>query len=372
VARRDSTRSAFKARINRLALKTVLRLGRYAVLPVVALACAILLAWLMAMDRYTVTTLVLAPVVLSIFTAAMALAVGLLFLPSRKHQRLEASEQTAPGLWSMWKELDRDFVRSKRTLLIDTEFNASIRERSRYAGLFGQHVTMTVGLPLLIVLDERAIRAVVAHEVAHARLRHTSGCSNLADFIAASENVLFYADPDRTITGRIAQILLNSMTEWIEKEYRALSRENELGADLGAAEQVGRAEAARALVLVEACGTRLTDLVFAPLEKEMLGAIHAPQPPFERMFSQIADIRAPGPVAAAAVAGLTREHDPDTTHPPFAKRLANLGYDDIPEVDDVQASAIEQLLSPDAAKDLAKGFDEEWRKKAQAWVSVGW
>ncbi|PPQ15213.1 Zn-dependent protease with chaperone function [Bradyrhizobium sp. AC87j1] len=357
--------------MNRLVLKTILRLGRYAVLPIVALACVILLAWLMAMDRYTITTLAMAPVVLSIFMAAIALAIGLLFLPSRKHRSFEANQETAPGLWAIWQELDHSFVRSSRTLLIDTDFNASIREVSRYAGLFRQHVTMTVGLPLLIVLDERAVRAVIAHEVAHAQLRHTSGGTNLADFIAASENVLFYADPDQTITGRIAQILLHSMTEWLDKEYRALSRENELGADLGAAEQVGRAEIARALVLIEACGTRMTELVFAPLEKEMRGAINAPLPPLERIVSQIGDIRAPGPLAAAAVAGLTREPDPDTTHPSFAKRLANLGYTDIPQIDEVVTSAIDQLLSRDAAKDLAKGFDEEWRKKAQAWVGIG-
>lgn len=357
--------------MRRLVLNTILRLGRYAVLPVIALACAILIAWLMVMDRYTITALVTAPLVFSIVPAAMALAIGLLLLPSPQHRSYEASEETAPGLWAVWKELDRSFVRSRRTLLIDTDFNASISEVSRYAGLFRQHVTMTVGLPLLMVLDERAVRAVIAHEVAHAQLRHTSGGTNLADFIAASENVLFYADPEQTITGRIARFLLHSTIEWLGKEYRVLSRENELGADLGAAEQVGRAEAARALVLVEACGTRLTKLVFAPLEKEMLGAINAPRPPFARIFSQIEDIRAPGPVAAAAIAGLTREHDPDTTHPPFAKRLANLGYTDIPEIDDVRTPAIDQLLSRDAAKDLAKGFDEEWRKRAQAWVSVG-
>ena len=62
---------------------------------------------------------------------------------------------------------------------------------------------MTVGLPLLIMLDERAIRAIIAHEIAHTRLRHTSGGTNLYDFVAASENVLYYADPDRTITGAL-------------------------------------------------------------------------------------------------------------------------------------------------------------------------
>jgi hypothetical protein len=357
--------------MRRLVLNVILRLGRYAVLPVVALACAILAVWLTSLDRYTITALVTAPIVFSLFMAALALAIGLLLLPSRKHRDLEADEEIASGLWAMWKELDRNFVRSRRTLLIDTNFNASIGEVSRCAGLFGQHVTMTVGLPLLIVLDERAIRAIVAHEVAHARLRHTSGSINLADFIAASENVLFYANPEWTVTGRIVRALLHSMLEWLEKEYRALSRENELHADLGAAEQVGRAEMARALVLTEACGTRLTDLVYAPLEKEILGAIHAPRPPFERVFKQLGDIRAPEPISAAALAGLTREHDADATHPPFAKRLANLGYTDIPEIDEVKTSAIDRLLSPDAAREIAARFDEEWRKKAQAWVTVG-
>src|SRR5207244_2012739 len=99
-------------------------------------------------------------------------------------------------------------------------------------------------------------------------LLHASGGTNLLDFIAASENVLYYADPDRTITGRVAQALLNSLVEWLDVEYRALSRENELRADAGAAKQVGRDEMARALVLVEAGGARLADLVWIPLEKE--------------------------------------------------------------------------------------------------------
>ena len=161
--------------MNWVVLRIILRLGRYAVLPVVALACVILAVWLMAMDRYTITALVTAPIVFSTFLGALALAIGLLLLPSRKHREFEANEETAPGLWAMWRKLDPSFVRSRRTLLINTDFNASIGEVRRYGGLFGQHVLMTVGLPMLIVLDEPAVRAIVAHEVAHAQLRHTSG-----------------------------------------------------------------------------------------------------------------------------------------------------------------------------------------------------
>jgi len=219
--------------MRRLVLNAILRLGRYAVLPVVALAGAILMVWLMAIDRYTILALAAAPIVLCVATAALALALGILLLPSRRDRNSEVDEEAAPGLWLIWKELDGAFTRSGRTLLIDTNFNASIMKRADTPGYSGKHVTMAVGLPLLIILDERAIRAVIAHEVAHARLRHASGGTNLRDFIAASENVLHYADPDRTITGRIAHALLHSLLEWLEKEYRALSRENELGADAG-------------------------------------------------------------------------------------------------------------------------------------------
>jgi Peptidase family M48 len=357
--------------MRRLVLKAILNLGRYAVLPVVGVAGALLLAWLMALDRYTIAALTTAPVVFCVATAALALALGILLLPSRRDRNFRANEAAAPGLWAIWEQLDRAFVRSRRTLMIDDNFNASITEESRYAGLFGQHVTMTVGLPLLIMLDERAIRAIIAHEIAHTRLRHTSGGTNLYDFVAASENVLHYADPDRTITGRVAHALLHSLIEWLWAEYRALSRENELCADGDAAKQVGREEMARALVLTEGGGARLTELVMMPLEKEMLGAIKAPTPPLQRMISLVEDIRAPDQLAAAAVAGLKSEQDPESRHPPFGKRLANLGFTDVPPIGKVETSAIDQLLSPETASELLTRFDDEWCKKVGEWVSVG-
>ena len=59
--------------MRRLVLKAILLMGRYAVLPVVALAGALLMVWLMAIDRYTISALVAAPVVFCAATAAVAL-----------------------------------------------------------------------------------------------------------------------------------------------------------------------------------------------------------------------------------------------------------------------------------------------------------
>lgn len=356
--------------MRRLALQVVLRLGRYAVLPVVAIAGVLLLAWLIVLDHYTIAALATAPIVLCVGTAALALALGILLLPSQRDRNFRADETAAPGLWAIWKELDRAFARSGRTLTIDDSFNASIMEQSRYAGLFRQHVTLNVGLPLLTLLDERAIRAVVAHEIAHMRLRHTSGVTNLYDFVAASENVLHYADPNRTVTGRVAHLLLRSLIDWLWEEHRALSRENELCADWDAGKQVGREEMARALVLIEGGAARLTELVMRPLEKEMLGAIKIPTPPLQRMMSLLDDIKAPEQLVAAAVAGLSNEQDPESRHPPFGKRLANLGFTDIPTIGNVETSAIDRVLSPGTASELLTRFDDEWCKKMQGWVSV--
>jgi hypothetical protein len=134
--------------MRRLVLKTILRLGRYAVLPVAAFACAMSVAWLIAFDRHSMLALAAAPIVLSAAPAAIALALGILLLPSRRDRNPSVDEAAAPGLWAIWNELDHAFARSDRTLRIDADFNASIGEESRYAGLFKRHVTMTAGLPL--------------------------------------------------------------------------------------------------------------------------------------------------------------------------------------------------------------------------------
>ena len=359
--------------MKRLILSCILRLGRYSVLPLVAFAGGLLLIWLTALDDYTRIALFTAPIMFCVMAAAVALALGILFVPGRQDQSDALDEAMASALWRIWQELDLSFAKPKRTLLIDGQFNASISEARVYAGIFRQQVTMTVGLPLLMILDERTIRATVAHEVAHAELRHISGASNLLDFLRACENVLHYANPDRTVTGRIAELLLRALLGWLNREYRALSRQNELDADRRAAERMGPSEMARSLVLIAGGTARLRDLVFNPLQIEMLGAIRLPASPLQRISAQLADIRDHGALAAAAakVMDEEQEDDPDSTHPPLRASLANLGYDTIPAIDPIEASAIHGLLSPGAARDLVAKLDAEWRKMAQVRVQVG-
>jgi hypothetical protein len=53
------------------------------------------------------------------------------------------------------------------------------------------------------------------------------------------------------------------------------------------------------------------------------------------------------------------EEEPDSTHPPLDKRLANLGFTEIPSIAAVENSAIDQLPSQAAVKDLPARFDNE-------------
>ncbi|CCD84837.1 conserved protein of unknown function [Bradyrhizobium sp. ORS 285] len=224
-----------------------------------------------------------------------------------------------------------------------------------------------------MILDERAVRATIAHEVAHAELRHITGAGNLFDFLRACENVLHYANPDRTITGRIAAWLLRAVLGWVNKEYLALSRQNELAADRRAATLMGQPEMARSLVLIAGGVARLRDLVFAPLESDMLGAISLPATPQQRISTHLGEIRDHDALTAAAAKTMEEEpiENPDSTHPPLRASLANLGYTALPAVDPIEAPAIGRLLSPDTARELSARLDAAWCKSAQIRVRLG-
>jgi hypothetical protein len=112
------------------------------------------------------------------------------------------------------------------------------------------------------------------------------------------------------------------------------------------------------------------EIVLAPLEKELLGAIEAPMPPLQRIFTQLDTIRAPEPMQAAATVSITSAEDPDASHPHLRERLANLGFSEPPKIDTVRTSAADSVLSRAAFMDLLARFDNEWRRRANQRVSI--
>src|SRR5260370_18822910 len=143
-------------------LKLILALGRYAVLPAVAVGVGGFAGWLIALDHYPRLALAISPVVLPFTTGAVFLAFGLLLLPRRRKAVPGVEEAAAPGLWAMWKDGDRKSAGVRRTLVIDGNVNASIGEERQFMGLFGRRLTMTIGLPPLPLLVQRAASAGAA------------------------------------------------------------------------------------------------------------------------------------------------------------------------------------------------------------------
>jgi Zn-dependent protease with chaperone function len=350
-----------------LVTTSILLLGRYAVLPVAGLAVVLFIGWFVAFDAYPGMAVIALPVVLPITTVAIALPIGLLLPMPHARDHNAVDEAGAPGLWAMWNELDDTTPRSCRTLRIDPGLNASIGERRRYFGLAHRHLTMTVGLSLLLVLDERAVRTVVAHEVAHARLQHTTGGANLYEFMVTAANLFDHLDPERTITGRIARMVLESLLAWVSAEFHTIRYRNELEADRQAGEPTGAHDAARALVLVHNAARGMKELIFDPLDKELLGAIRAPTPPLQRLVDRLDAVRA---YRASDEPEPQAEDQPKDHHPPLRERLANLGFATIPDVELPRRSAAESVVSAVRLKQLLMEFNEKWRRSADEHVGL--
>ncbi len=86
--------------------KSILRLDRYAVLPIAALPVAVFAAWVALFDTFPWTASIVLSLLVPIVTVAVALPVGLL-LPVRYPKPEHAvDEDAAPGLWAMWNAFD--------------------------------------------------------------------------------------------------------------------------------------------------------------------------------------------------------------------------------------------------------------------------
>lgn len=221
----------------------------------------------------------------------------------------------APYLWATVDELARVVgTRPPDEIYLVPEVNAAVQERSRLMGLIGGRRYMYIGMPLFQAFTITQLRSVLAHELGHYSGQHT----RLA--------VVSYRG--RVALGRtISQIGVTNVAGWVFRGYarlylmveNAVSRRQELEADLTSVRVASRAEAARALheitVLAKAFGFYL-DRYVAPGLKEG----YAPDDLFGG-FAQLLHAR------VDELARL-RAEQPDEqrslwdTHPPLGSRLA--------------------------------------------------
>ena len=157
----------------------------------------------------------------------------------------------APLLWQAVYELSAAVgTRAPDEVHLVAEVNAAVSERTRLMGLIGGRRLLYVGMPLLQTFTVAQLRSVLAHELGHYSGRHT----RFAGISYRGRLAL-----ERTI-GHLSQA---NVAGWVFRGYarlfilveHAVSRRQELEADLASVRVAGRYAAAGALQEVEVLDT---------------------------------------------------------------------------------------------------------------------
>ena len=336
-------------------------MGRYTVLPFAALIVVVCMIWLdLTLSTLSWFLLALTPVVAAAFAATAALAIGVLLAGVKPDTSGSLDREQARDLWQLWDKFQNT---GGRVLAVNDEFNASIQEHRRFAGLFGRRVLMKIGLPLLLLLDDDAVTAVVAHEVGHARHMHISGTYKLVDFDAALDRFFEYADPHNTITGALALRAFAWLKRWLDDQIIIDRRCAEFEADAVSAEITSPQLAARTLLLVEVYGHKLSAL-YRAYNQELLGAVKPPRSPLLRirdLSKQPLDWNEFWTVARELHAQTT---DPKSDHPAMRDRLRALGFDEIMQLHPQMLGSRCSFLPPETIERLITDFDARWNRVA--------
>lgn len=355
--------------MRRIILNFIEFFGRYTAIIIFGAVLSLATFWLSYLDSHPKLVIVSGVIVIPLCMISFALLIGLFFSGLRKRTGEFVTRQEAPKIWEIWDELDSNKPQ-RRQLVIDADMNASMAERRTIMGLWGREVTMTIGMPLLLCLDEPALRSVIAHEIGHSELRHTSGLSNLAEFEATFETLFEYADPNTTITGAMTYSMLGGLGSWLEKEMLYLSRQHEFEADRAAADSETASIEARSNLLCEAVGEFYLEEILKPIDKEILGAISAPRSPLLQLIDRLDEVRDPKTIMKYARRSWKKDPDPKSTHPTLKERIEALGFIRLPVLKKLNICAANALLPSETKSKLIRNFDEQWIEQIDAYVRL--
>lgn len=353
-----------------LILHLIKILGRYTAILLAIPAVAITVSWFALLDSHLVAFLVLAPIVIPVFTGSFALLIGLLFSGEKAAKGPFVERSVAPGLWKMWDEMAPPVRGERRLLRLDDRLNASISERRRFLGLFGREIVMTVGLPLMAFLDKPLLKSVIAHEVGHAEMKHTAGLTRLAEFERSFETVFDFMPVETSLSGRVLYGSLGRISDWMKAEMKRLAWQAEFEADAVAARETRGSLAARAEAAIAGAIHFYEVEIVAPLEKVLVGAIAVPPSPVRQFIDRIDEIRDPARLAAAAAAAFVEPPDPEASHPPFSDRLKALGCAHVPEIGPLGPPSLAELVPEDLKDRILRDAEAEWERNISRYLNL--
>jgi Zn-dependent protease with chaperone function len=323
----------------RAALSVALLLGFYLYALGVAAVFGVLAAWVIAQGR--VNSLVVSLVAVTVAVAGSVLYATWKVMRTRNRvaEGLVLSEQRAPGLWALTRELASAVgTRPPDEIRLVAEVNAAVSENTRMLGLVGGRRYMYVGLPLLQSFTVAQLRSVLAHELGHYSHQHV----RLGAPVHRGRAVILETIrklPERTL----ARWLLVPYARLYFLVSAAVSRVQEIEADRASVRLAGRRAAISAMrelgPLAAAWQFYLQNYVVSGLDSGYAPAgvlAHFPTL-LEARAGEMTELRAQAPDA---------ERSRWDSHPPAAERIALMQREPDPplSVDDRPAGGLVRHL----------------------------
>lgn len=251
---------------------------------------------------------------------------------------------------------------------LDDEFNAGAREARGLFGVIGNRRVLTIGVPLLALLGEAEIRAVIAHEFGHFSRRHGRFGHWLYQahlgWLSHAEQI----DSESSMLDRAGARFAESFVPAFNRRAMVWSRRCEYEADTDAARAVGGEALVSALARLDLFDRWLRN-VFPRTVRDW--QCSEPMPPEDFLERMIAEFdKAPSDELATIEARESSRAGDDwrDTHPRLAERAAALG---------VQPSLISRaglagsVLFGELWRTVAADYNSRWRKEqAVAWSAA--
>ncbi|GAC1355915.1 MAG: hypothetical protein NVSMB34_09570 [Variovorax sp.] len=240
---------------------------------------------------------------------------------------------------------------------LDGEFNASIRQVPRF-GLFGGAVnSLSIGLPLLMMLDRRRLLSVLAHEYGHLRGNH----GQLSAWIYRTRLSWLKLDAHLQRDEGVMALLSQAFFRWYFPRFAArtfaLARQDEYEADRISGRLLGPTVAACALTEIAIKGNWYAN-EFWPRHWSRAELEPQPPGPFAALCERARTPPSDDFARQALREAMRRVSDLDDTHPVLRDRLEALHQKAaLPPWSRRPALA----LLTDSGKWIAH-FDNQWRR----------